>query len=123
MIAKMSNPARPEQCLQKDLDSVILLYTKIERSAVPNRVTVHERVCVRHPELRDEDIVTAWENSIASAPRIGDNHEEYLAIGFDGNGRLLETVAVRSAAGTWLIYHAMTPPAKRTLKELGLERG
>jgi hypothetical protein len=75
------------------------------------------------PNCAKEDIITAWENCIASAPRLADNPDEYLAIGFDRNGRLLEIVAIRSATGIWLIYHAMTPPAKRTMKELGLERG
>jgi hypothetical protein len=28
--------------------------------------------------------------------------------------------AKRSFGGDWLIYHAMTPPSKKTLKELGL---
>jgi hypothetical protein len=31
--------------------------------------------------------------------------------------------AKHSTLGDWLIYHAMTPPSKKTLKELGLGGG
>lgn len=67
-------------------------------------------------------MLTAWENSIASTPRTQKNPNEYVAVGFDGKGRLVETVAVRSAAGDWLVFHAMTPPSANTLAELGFER-
>ena len=33
-----------------------------------------------------------------------------------------QVVAVRSAAGDWLAFHAMTPPSANTLGELGFER-
>jgi hypothetical protein len=44
-----------------------------------------------------------------------------VAVGFDGKGRLLEMVAVLGPDGIWLVYHAMTSPSKKTLKELGLK--
>ena len=83
---------------------------------------VHRRVHERHPELADDNVLAAWENSIASTPRTQKDPNEYVAVGFDGKGRLVEVVAVRSAAGDWLAFHAMTPPSANTLGELGFER-
>lgn len=86
------------------------------------RVEVHGRVHLRHPELDDEDVVYAWENAIMSAPRIFKNPDEYVSLGFDGKGRLIEMVAVRNEFGEWLVYHATTPPSEKTLREFGIER-
>ena len=87
----------------------------------PN-IAVHRRVRDRHPELANADVLAAWKNAIASTQRTRKNPNEYVAIGFDGNGRLVEMVATRLADGNWLIYHAMTPPSANTLKELRIER-
>ncbi len=56
---------------------------------------VHQRVVQRHPELDEESVKTAWENAIASTPRVGAKSNQYVAIGFDGKARLLEMVAIR----------------------------
>lgn len=84
---------------------------------------VHPRVVKRHPELDEVGVKAAWENALVSAPRIGKDPNQYIALGFDNAGRLLEVVAVRLANGDWLIYHAMTPPSRKTYFELGIERG
>ena len=47
---------------------------------------------------------------------------EYVALGFDNDGRLLEVVAIRLENGDWLIFHAMTPPSDKTFNELSIER-
>ena len=60
---------------------------------------VHPRVALRHPEIAEEDAKNVWEGAIVSTPRLNDNPDEYIALGFDGNGRLLEVVAVRLAGG------------------------
>ncbi len=85
------------------------------------RVIVHKRVHLRHPELDDEDVVTAWEGAIMSAPRILKNPDEYVSLGFDGKGRLVEMVAARSASGDWVIFHATTPPSEKTFREFGIK--
>ena len=41
----------------------------------------------------------------------------------DDKGRELEMVAVELEGGDMLIFHAMTPPSRRTYEELGLVRG
>ena len=86
------------------------------------KLIIHERVTARHPELTEEDVKSAWEGSLASTPRIHKNPNEYVALGFDGNGRLLELVGTRLDGGDWLIFHAMTPPSDKTFKELGIRR-
>jgi hypothetical protein len=86
------------------------------------KLYVHPRVHERHPELLDRDVIAAWETALLSTPRTEKNPNEYLAVGFDGRGRLLEMVAVRLDGCDWLIYHAMTPPSNKTFEELGIER-
>ena len=81
-------------------------------------VIVHPRIKSRHPELDDDDIITAWNNTLESTSRIGKPNNETLAIGFDGKGRLIEMVAERNSKGMWLIFHSMTPPSKKTIAEL-----
>ena len=85
-------------------------------------VEVLPRVHERHPQLTDEDVRTAWESAILSAPRIGRDRDEYVALGFDAKGRLVEMAAVRMSVSRWVIFHATTPPSEKTLRELGVER-
>ena len=82
------------------------------------QLSVHPRVIERHPELTESDIVIAWENALSSAPRLEKNPNEYVAVGFDSKGRLIEMVAIRESSGDWMLYHAKTPPTKKTLAEL-----
>lgn len=83
---------------------------------------VHPRVVKRHPELDEEGIKNAWNNALVSTPRIEKDPDQYIALGFDNDGRLLEVVATRLSNGDWLIFHAMTPPSNKTFIELGIER-
>lgn len=87
-----------------------------------NEVFVADRVVTRHPELgiTKEDAINAWYNAIRSRPRLKKNPNEYLVIGIDGKGRLLELVAIRDEEGDFLIYHAFTPPQENAKRELGL---
>ena len=84
-------------------------------------MVVHPRIHERHPDITDADVAAAWDNVLLSAPR-DDGTGSWVSIGMDGNGRLLEMVSIHNAAGQWLVYHAMTPPSKKTLKELGAGR-
>jgi len=84
-----------------------------------NRLLFDGHIIKKHPELSEEDIAHAWENAIASRSRGLDDH---IAIGFDGEGRLLQIAAIRLESGDWLVYHALTPPQESTYKELGIDR-
>ena len=69
-------------------------------------LVVHPRVSARHPQLSDEDVRVAWQNSFFQALRTGSkNSPEYLWIGMP------------TATG-YLIYHANTPLSKRVRDEV-----
>lgn len=78
-------------------------------------VQIHRRVHERHPELDAGDVEAAWENYRFAAVRVPGEQE--MRTGYDPHGRYIEMVGVLLADGVWLIYHAMTPPSKKTLKE------
>lgn len=84
-------------------------------------VNVHPRVRVRHPGISDEDAIAAWKNALTFKLRVTSDKDFYIAVGFDGRGRLLEVVVAQEDDGSWLIFHAMTPPTKRTLRELRMK--
>ena len=86
------------------------------------QVFVDDRVPARHLDVSKQDAIDAWYDCVKSAPRLGKDPGEYLAIGFDRKGRQIELVAVRNADGDFLIYHAMTPPSANARRELGLGR-
>lgn len=83
-------------------------------------LTVHGRVMERHPEISPEDVAHAWTSRVASATRRSKVADEIVAVGFDANGRMLEMVAVEQANGSVLVFHCMTPPSAKTLRETNL---
>lgn len=83
-------------------------------------IVVHGRVMERHPEIAPDDIAHAWISRIASATRRTERADETVVVGFDARGRLLEMVAVELEDGTPMVFHCMTPPSAKTLRETGL---
>ena len=48
---------------------------------------------------------------------------EWVAVGLDGKGRLIELVYQYDEGDDFFfVFHGMTPPRGKTLRELGLER-
>lgn len=83
-----------------------------------DKLVIHPRVVMRHPQLTEEDVRYAWENSYYEALRPDSpNFPEYLWIGEDSRGREIEMVGAPTQDG-WLIYHANTPVSKRTKIEV-----
>ena len=79
---------------------------------------IHPRIFLRHPQLNEEDIRTAWRNSYYEALRAdSQNYPEYLWIGVDSKGRDVEMVGTLTDDG-WLIYHANTPLWRRVRLEV-----
>lgn len=76
---------------------------------------VHPRVHERHPEISDEDVAAAWDNHVVACSY--DQMERELRLGFDKSARQLEMIGILSG-GEWLVYHAMTPPTQKFLKEI-----
>lgn len=85
-------------------------------------VIVHPRVTQRHPSITEDDVLHAWKSRIRCVWRENE-FDRYAAIGIDGHGRMIEMVALREPTGSWLIYHALTPPTKRMLREVGMYPG
>lgn len=84
---------------------------------------IHGRITQRHPELTEDDVLSAWRNAIALVRRETDEKNFYVAVGFDTKGRAIEIVAARDEDGALVIFHAMTPPTKKTLSELRIGGG
>lgn len=85
-------------------------------------VHVLDRIHARHPEIDAKDVLTAWENAVAHAPRNDCRPFEYIAVGFDAKGRGIEMIGRRTPNGDWVIWRAFTPPTTKALRELGLGR-
>jgi 50S ribosomal subunit-associated GTPase HflX len=71
--------------------------------------------------LSECEVFYAWENYVRKRYRKRPNNDRIIAIGYDQSERLIEMVASEKLSHV-LIYHALTPPTKKMLKELGLER-
>ncbi len=82
------------------------------------RIWVHPRVTAKRPGIMVEDVVAAFSGTLRRIPRVGTT--QWVGIGIDGRGRLLEYVAVENGADHWMVFHAM-PATKKVLRELGLE--
>lgn len=84
------------------------------------RVRVHPRVTQRHPAVSASDVIEAFERTLRSRAR--DTHPvQWVGVGMDAGGRLLEYIAVEDEPDGWLIFHAM-PATKHVLIEVGLRR-
>ena len=84
------------------------------------RIFVLDRVHERHPELSEQDVVTALRSVMVEAQRADGT---WMAIGLDGRGRDLELL-YNERDGVLVVYHAFTPPTRkfvREIKELGGE--
>jgi len=87
-------------------------------------IDVNPRISKRHPEILETDVSSAWKNAFVIIERSGVPLPDVVlvALGSDTNGRLIEMVGSVTRSGAVHIFHAMTPPSKRTLEELGYDR-
>lgn len=84
-------------------------------------IGVHPRITQRHPEVTGEDVAAAMRGMIKYTQRPGG---EWVAVGLDGKNRLVELVyQYDEEEDFFFVFHGMTPPSGKTLRELGLERG
>lgn len=75
----------------------------------------------RHGLSRAE-VEYAWRNPLRCRQRHGTDDPPYwISIGNLPSGHLAELVAFMDRDGDWCVFHAMTPPTKKFLKELQLE--
>ena len=83
-------------------------------------VWVHPRIVEKHPELSEDAVLHAWNSCLKSVPRVDKGPDEYIAVGIDSSGRMVEMIARRTSDGSFIIYHAFTPPTRKMLFELKL---
>ena len=85
-------------------------------------VRVHSRVHTVHPDIEDDDAVAAFMNTLRAVPREGTGFPpQWVGVGIDSKGRLLQYVAINDGLDQWLIFHSMQATAK-VLREVGLRR-
>ena len=83
-------------------------------------IGVHPRITQRHPEVAPEDVIAAMRGMIKYMQR---PTGEWLAVGIDSKSRLVELVyQYDEDEDFFFVFHGMTPPRSKTLRELGLER-
>ncbi|MEK0212197.1 hypothetical protein WM019_08755 [Bifidobacterium mongoliense] len=78
------------------------------------RIQVLDRVHERHPELSEEDVVTAFRSIMTDAERIDGT---WMAVGLDGHGRSVELL-YKTIGTNVLVYHAFTPPTKKFIRQI-----
>lgn len=80
-----------------------------------SEIGVHPRVAIG-----PDDVAAAMRGMISYKRR---SSGEWLAVGLDSGGRLLELVyQYDEEEDFFFVFHGMTPPSGKTLRELGLER-
>ena len=85
-----------------------------------SQIGVHPRISQRHPEVSEKDVTAAMRSMIRYKQR---DSGEWLAVGTDSHSRLVELVYIYdNDEDYFFVYHGMTPPSSKTLRELGLER-
>ncbi|WP_277210623.1 hypothetical protein [Isoptericola croceus] len=84
-------------------------------------VRVHPRIQQRHPEIEPADVVAAFEGTLRKVSRTDTDPLQWVGVGMDGRGRLLEYVAIEVGIDDWLVFHAMAASTK-TMTETGLRR-
>ena len=78
-------------------------------------IYVSSRIHVRHPELSADDVVAAFRSVMVDAERA---RNTYIAVGLDSKARSVEMIYKVNQNGDVLIYHALTPPTKKFMKEM-----
>lgn len=85
-----------------------------------SQIGVHPRISRRHPEVSEADVTAAMRSMIRYKQR---ESGEWIAVGTDSRSRLVELVYIYDADDDYFfVYHGMTPPSGKMLRELGLER-
>jgi hypothetical protein len=85
-----------------------------------SQIGVHPRISRRHPDVSDDDVRAAMRSMLRYKQR---DSGEWIAVGTDSHSRLVELVyEYDDEDDFFFVYHGMTPPSAKTLRELGLER-
>ncbi len=83
------------------------------------RVVVHPRIGRKRPQVTEADVEAAFMGTLRKVVRRDCDPPQWVGVGLDGSGRLLEYVAVEIGVDEWLVFHAM-PATVRVQQEVGL---
>ena len=85
---------------------------------VSNSTFPQIKACITR--ISPADVMAAMRSMIRYKQR---DSGEWIAVGTDSRSRLVELVYIYDADDDYFfVYHGMTPPSGKTLRELGLER-
>jgi hypothetical protein len=62
-------------------------------------------------------VLSAWSNVLAYTVRESFSGDRMVVLGYDTKSRLCEVIGLRKPYG-WPLIHAMTPPTKKTVREV-----
>ncbi|MCL2463671.1 MAG: hypothetical protein FWF28_01185 [Micrococcales bacterium] len=82
-------------------------------------VQVHPRVQDKRPDVGPTDVVAAFEGTLRKVPRTDTDPTQWVGVGMDGRGRLLQYAAIETGPDHWLVFHAM-PATAKVMIETGL---
>ena len=82
-------------------------------------VRVLEKVVERYPNLTYEEVESSWDARLKTQIRMHDEMPYIVSIGVSSRGQLVEIIAFDDGGDT-VIFHAMTPPPRNLLAELGM---
>lgn len=100
------------------LFTVVYCYKTLLLMSYMDEVFINEHA-FKHG-VSQKDIEYAWENFYKKQYRGAPHEGEIVLIGPDTKGRPIQVVAAERLNGT-VIYHAMRPPTRNVLMELGLK--
>lgn len=73
--------------------------------------------------LSEVEVAHAWKNALYSRRREGkDDPPQWIAVSILPDGRMVELIGIEDEDGNWRVFHALVPPTKKFMKELGLGR-
>lgn len=108
------------ECMTPPLRIAPAIISLYEMGEAPmGRIIIHPHA-LSHG-LSEEQIRYAWISFVRKQRRSAPNEDHVAAIGCDPGGVAIQMVGVVIAGGI-MIYHAMTPPTRKLMAELGPQR-
>lgn len=72
-------------------------------------VVIRPRVFEQHLDLTEDDVLSAWDNTLRWVIRSRSAFDGTVAVGIAGSGKTLEMAAVFREDGTWLVTPCARP--------------
>lgn len=82
-------------------------------------VVVLKRVTERHPDITEDEVLSAWDGRIKTQFRVDGDKPYLVSVGVAFSGKAIEMIAFEDDEDI-VIFHAKTPPTKKLLREMNL---